>query len=216
MHQRPVQDGGRETGQKRFGARALGGLASVALLAMAGAVNAAPAPNRGDGLVDFFRGRLRGAGTEQDREHSAPRSVAFSGTGQPIAGGIRLTYDLVFSDGERQHRVWTFLKTSQGRYIGRRADLVGDAQVTQSGNDIHMSYIAKVTTKSGVHDVNFDEHFTGAASGTLVNRIKATYLFFTVATGEITLQKVGGCAAGPSCRTGRVGAERPRRRAPPR
>jgi hypothetical protein len=168
------------------------GVAVGALLATGNVLGAAPAPARGGTLESFFRGQLRGRGVEQDSEHATARAVVFSGAGTPIAGGVRLAYNVVFSDGERQHKVWTFLKVGAGHYIGRRADVVGDAQVTQSGNDIHMSYTARVVTKSGTHNLNFDEHFTRTGSKTLINRLKATYLFLTVASGQITLQKVGG------------------------
>lgn len=115
--------------------------------------------------------------------------MTFSGIGVLIPGGLRLTYDVAFSDGERQHKVWRFIKAGDGHYIGRRDDVVGDAQITQSGGDVHMTYTAQVHTKSGDKNLHFDEHFTLTTSGTIVNRLTANYLFFSVASGEITIEK---------------------------
>jgi hypothetical protein len=139
-------------------------------------------------LENYFLGKLRGTGTCQDSEHGT-RTATFSGIGTLIPGGLRLTYDVVFSDGERQHKVWTFMKAGDGHYIGRRDDVVGDAQITQSGDDIHMSYKARVATNGGVKNVSFDEHFTLTASGTIVNQLTASYLFLSVANSEITIHK---------------------------
>ena len=144
-------------------------------------------------LKTFFSGQLSGVGSEKDSQHENARTVKFSGLGSPIAGGIKLSYDVTFSDGERQHKVWTFLQSGPDRFVGHRADLVGVAQVTQNGKTIHMTYVASVPTKSGgAHNVSFDETFTQTRPGVIVNELKASYLFFTVATGEITLKKAGG------------------------
>lgn len=138
-------------------------------------------------LQSFFLGNLQGSGTSQDSEHGA-RTVTFSGVGTAIPGGLQLAYDAVFSDGEHQHRVWTFMDEGQGRYTGHRADVIGDAQVTQTDNDIEMTYKARVPTKGGTTDLNFDEHFTLTPAGTVVDRLTAHYLFFNVASGELTIR----------------------------
>jgi hypothetical protein len=172
--------------EKRLGR--LGTCVASGMVAFACPVRAAPAP--AVNLESFFRGKLRGTGSEKDAAHSVARTLSLSGVGTRISGGVRLSYDIVFSDGERQHRVWTFLKAGTNHYVGRRADLVGDAQISQNGNVINLSYTATVSSGSGSHNVKFDETFTQTGPHTIINRLKATYFFLTVATGQITVQKV--------------------------
>jgi Protein of unknown function (DUF3833) len=185
-------DTGSDRGRVNFRRRLLASLAVIMAMSGSSALNAAPAG--GLTLENFFLGPLRGAGSEQDSEHAAARSVTFSGTGTRVDGGVRLVYNVVFSDGEHQHRVWTFVKVAPSTYIGRRADVVGNAQVTQSGNDVHMTYTARVDTKGGPKNLSFDEHFTRTGPRTLVNRLQATYLFLTVASGDITIRRITASA----------------------
>jgi hypothetical protein len=145
-------------------------------------------------LESFFLGKLHGGGESQDPEHGE-RTVNFSGFGTAIPGGLELSYDIAFSDGERQHKVWTFLKAGQGRYIGRRTDVVGDAQLVQSGRDIQLTYTAHVPTKEGVKDLSFDEHFTLTGGGTIVNQLTANFLFLDVASAQVTIHRASGSAS---------------------
>jgi Protein of unknown function (DUF3833) len=142
-------------------------------------------------LGSFFSGRLTGRGTEKDIEHSAPRTVALSGFGTQIAGGFRFAYNVAFSDGERQHKVWTFVRSGPGAYVGRRSDLVGDATVTQEGDNLHLTYTATVATKGVQRNIAFDELFTKIGPKTIENRLSATYLFLNVASSEMILHKLG-------------------------
>ena len=165
----------------------LAALALVILFTAGGVPKAAASAS----LEDFFKGHFRGTGVEKDQQHAAVRGVTFQGTGTPIAGGLRFGFDVVFSDGERVHKVWTFMKVAEGHYIGRRADVIGNADVTQAGNDIHLTYKARVATKGGSFNVNFDENFIRTGPRSLVNRLTASYLFLNVGSAEISYQKFG-------------------------
>ncbi len=145
----------------------------------------APTPLK---LEDFFLGHLSGSGTTQDIEHGS-RSLNLSGVGARIPGGIRLSIDTSFSDGERKRVEWTFVRDGHGGYVGHRRDLVGDAEVTQVGNEVAMSYHAKIASAGGAKTLGFDEHFTLESPNTMVDRLSAKFLFVDVASADITIRK---------------------------
>jgi hypothetical protein len=59
------------------------------------------------------------------------------------------------------------LKIGDGRYVGQRANLIGQAKVEAHGNTIEIVYRAHFPTKDGTtHDLNFKETFVFTKSGT--------------------------------------------------
>ena len=51
-----------------------------------------------------------------------------------------LDEDFVWSDGERQKRVWTLRRLGDGRYSGTAGDVVGTASGEVSGNALRWRY----------------------------------------------------------------------------
>lgn len=179
--------------------------AAVALAsAFASEAKAEAAPQ--SSMENIFLGSFSGKGAAQDVEHGS-RTVSLSGSGTRISGGLRVALDAVFSDGERNHVVWTFSKLGDGSYIGHRDDLIGNAQVTEKGDDVEMSYQARIGSKGGAKTLAFDEHFVLTLPNTIVDRLSATFLLFNVASGEIMIAKNVGKPS--SVRLGRIQAFRP-------
>ena len=110
--------------------------------------------------------------------------------GTPQGNLFKLVEDTVYSDGEKQHRVWRFSKIAEGRYIGQRADLIGQATVEAVGNRIEIAYRAHVPTKDGVtHDLNFQETFVFTQAGTADYQLRVSLLFVLVGEAHLTVRK---------------------------
>jgi Protein of unknown function (DUF3833) len=64
---------------------------------------------------------------------------------------LTLAKNFVFDDGERDHKIWRFERTEPGRYVGTRADAVGQAQGFQDGAAVRLEYdvILKSATVAG-------------------------------------------------------------------
>ena len=66
---------------------------------------------------------------------------------------------------------------AEGRYVGRRANLIGQAKVEEHGNKIEIAYGARVPTKdSKTHDLNFKETFVFTQSATANYRLRVSLL----------------------------------------
>ena len=67
-----------------------------------------------------------------------------------MAAAFKLVEDTVYSDGEK-HRVWKSLQDRRGRYVGQRADLIGQANVEAHGNRIE-NRLSRPCPDEGWHD----------------------------------------------------------------
>src|SRR4029450_10384902 len=101
-------------------------------------VTASPAfaQERSGDLATFLSGHLTATGQFQNYHDGSTRGVRVDIHGAPIVAAFKLVEDTVYSDGEKQHRVWRFSKVAKGRYVGQRADLIGQASVEAHGNRI--------------------------------------------------------------------------------
>src|ERR1019366_4270137 len=111
-------------------------------------------------LANFLSGHLTATGQFQNYHDGSTRDVRVGIHGSPDGEAFRLVEDTAYSDGEKHHWVWRFLKVAEGRYVGRRANLIGQAKAEAHGNKIEIAYRARVPTKDGkTHDLNFKETF---------------------------------------------------------
>jgi len=93
----------------------------------------------------------------------------------------------------RQSSTLRFSKVAEGRYVGQRADLIGEANVVAHGNRIEITYRAHVPTKDGkTHDLNFKETFVFTQSGTADYQLHVSLLFVPVGDAHLTVRKRPG------------------------
>jgi hypothetical protein len=104
---------------------------------------------------------------------------------------LTLVEDTAFSDGETQHKVWTFTSAGANRWIGKRSDVIGDAEVTQDGNKVRMVYRAHVPKDGKTWDLKFDERYDIQSPDVIVSKTDVSYLFFTVGVANLTIRRAG-------------------------
>ncbi|NUJ79374.1 DUF3833 family protein [Methylocystis sp. FS] len=142
-------------------------------------------------LATFFSGRLTAKGKFKNFHDGSTRGVRVDIRGAPDGNSFKLIQDTTYSDGEKQHKVWRFSKIGKGRYVGRRADLVGPASVVAHGNNIEIAYRARVSTKDGkTHELNFKETYLFTRPGTATYWLRASLLFIPMGEARLTIRKL--------------------------
>ncbi|MBB4862146.1 hypothetical protein HNP46_000984 [Pseudomonas nitritireducens] len=111
--------------------------------------------------------------------------------------GERLILDerFQYSDGTRQQRVWTLTPDGAGRWRGRAADVVGEAQGEIAGNALRWRYRLNLEVDGRTWEVSLDDWMYLMDEDTLINRSSMSK--FGIALGEVTLFfRRDGAAAG--------------------
>jgi Protein of unknown function (DUF3833) len=141
-------------------------------------------------LANFLSGHLTATGQFQNYHDGSTRGVRVDIHGARDGNAFKLVEDTAYSDGEKHHWVWRFLKVAEGRYVGRRANLIGQAKAEAHGNKIEIAYRARVPTKDGkTHDLNFKETFVFTQSGTADYRLRVSLLTIPVGEAHLTVRK---------------------------
>jgi len=162
----------------------------VVLLAASFFTSPAFAQDKSRDLANFLSGHLTATGQFQNYLENSTRGVRVDIHGSPDGDAFKLVEDTTYSDGEKHHWVWRFSKVGDGRYVGRRANLIGQAKVEARGNKIEIAYRARVPSKDGkTHNLNFKEIFVFTHSGTADYRLRVSLLSIPVGEAHLTVRK---------------------------
>lgn len=136
-------------------------------------------------LRRYFDGPLTAQGLFTDRSGQVVRrfSVAMVGRWQGDQG--TLEEDFLYSDGERQRRVWHISRQADGRYVGRADDVVGEARGEAAGNALNWRYTLALPVNGTVWQVQFDDWMYLMDDQVMLN--KAVMSKFGIRLGEVTL-----------------------------
>jgi len=96
-----------------------------------------------------------------------------------------LDEDFIWSDGEKQKRIWHLKKISPSAYEGRAEDVVGVAKGEVAGNAFHWEYILAVNVDGSIYNFAFDDWMYLMNDRILINRAKMSKFGFKV--GEINI-----------------------------
>ena len=161
-------------------------LLSLAFLAPAHAQTAPARP-----LEQLLAGHFTGKGEFIDKRGGKDRGIDLDIRGSYDGKALTLVEDTTFSDGEQQHKVWTFTRKSPTEWTGTRSDVIGAADITIDGSTIRMVYKAHVPKDGKVWDCKFDEHYDIASPDLIRFRADVSYLFFTVGEATLTIRRTG-------------------------
>jgi len=164
-------------------------LALAAGLALAGCAGIDPAAYRAEkptlSLERYFDGRIEGWGMFQDRSGKVLRRFHVEIDARWDGDIGTLDERFVWSDGERQRRVWTLRRTADGRYTGTADDVVGQAIGEVSGNALRWQYVLSLPVDGRVWHVDFDDWMFLADDRVVLNRAVMSKLGLRL--GEVTL-----------------------------
>lgn len=101
--------------------------------------------------------------------------------------GERLILDerFVYSDGERQRRVWTLTPERPGHWRGTAGDVIGEARGEMAGNALRWRYQLDLPVDGRHWQVDMDDWMYLMDDDTLINRTSMRKL--GVEVGQITL-----------------------------
>lgn len=136
-------------------------------------------------LRRYFDGTIDGWGMVQDRSGKVLRR--FTVTIEARWNGDVGTLDerFVWSDGERQRRVWTVRDLGDGRYAGSAEDVVGSAAGRTAGNALNWRYTMAIPLDGRTWHIDFDDWMFLVDDRVMLNR--ATMQKFGIRVGEVTL-----------------------------
>lgn len=162
--------------------------ASTALLTACGSVDvehyAAEKPALD--LPDFFSGTMDAWGIFQKRSGEVARRFHVEILAEwksPEHGTLDERF--IYSDGEKQRRVWTLKKQPDGTWQGTADDVDGVATGRVAGNALHWTYVLKLPVDGKVYHVNFDDWMWLMDGQTMINR--STMSKFGIHLGDVTL-----------------------------
>ena len=101
--------------------------------------------------------------------------------------GDKLILDerFVYSDGERQRRVWTLTPDGPARWRGTAGDVIGEARGELAGNALRWQYRLLLPVDDTTYEVDFDDWMYLMDEDTLINR--SSMLKLGVELGQVTL-----------------------------
>lgn len=91
----------------------------------------------------------------------------------------------VYSDGQRERRVWRLKHHGGGRYTGTADDVVGEAHGQTAGNSFRWGYTLRLPVDARVWEVQFDDWMYLIDDRVMLNR--ATMSKFGIRLGEVQL-----------------------------
>jgi hypothetical protein len=160
-----------------------------AVLGLAGCAGVTPEAYREQtpvlDLATYFNGPLTAWGYFADRKGEVKRRFTVTMTGEWTGNQGVLTEDFVWSDGERQRRVWKLTRLDAHRYAGRADDVKGEAHGVAHGNALQWRYTLLLPVDGKTVEVQFDDWMYLIDETTLLN--KSEMRKFGVKLGEIVI-----------------------------
>ncbi len=160
-----------------------------ALLVLSGCTNMKPTDFSGTTpqlrIEEYFAGHTRAWGIFEDRFGNLRRQFVVDIEGKWDGKTLVLDESFLYSDGEKDRRVWNIRKIDAHRYEGRAADVIGVAVGEAYGNALNWRYDMDLKVGEGTLRVHFNDWMFLQESGVLVNRARVSK--FGIEIGEVTL-----------------------------
>jgi Protein of unknown function (DUF3833) len=100
-----------------------------------------------------------------------------------------LREDFRYADGEKDRKTWRFTKTGQTTYRGTREDVVGDTEVTISGQTAHFTYLVNLEPNGKANIVRFHDRMAVQPDGSMINDALVTKFGFPVARTHVVFTR---------------------------
>ena len=138
-------------------------------------------------LRDYFDGTLVGHGLVMDRGGEVKRRFVVTVRASWHGETGTLDEDFVWSDGERQRRVWTLAPDpgAPGRWRGTAPDVVGAATGVVSGNSLSWRYTLRLPVDGRTYEVEFDDAMFLIDRDVMLNR--AVMSLWGLRVGEVLI-----------------------------
>ena len=139
-------------------------------------------------LQQYFNGTLDAYGVFTDRSGAVVKRFTVVMQCSWNGDDGVLDEDFSYSDGTKSHRVWTLVRTPDGKYTGTAADVIGTAQGEEKGNAFRWGYTLDLPVDGKNIQVQFDDWMYLMNDKVMLN--KAVMSKFGFKLGEVTLSFV--------------------------
>ena len=156
-------------------------------------------------LEEYFLGHTRAWGLFEDRFGNVRREFVVDIEGKWDGKLLTLKEDFVYSDGERESRVWTLEKTGDDTWSGTTDNVVGLATGRTAGNAFNWTYDFNLKVDDSVWKVHFNDWMFLQPNGVLLNKATITRWGLKLGTVFISFSKADVKQAQPA--TARAAAE---------
>ena len=136
-------------------------------------------------IEEYFAGKTRAWGIVHGRSNEVVRQFTVDILGEWDGSELVLTEDFLYSDGEKQQRIWKIKKIDEHHYEGRADDVVGIAKGYQYGQALYWTYDLNIDVDGSVWKIRFDDWMYLQPDGVLINRALMSKFGFNV--GEVIL-----------------------------
>jgi hypothetical protein len=139
-------------------------------------------------LKTYFDGTIDAWGIVRNRDGTISQrfTVLILANWQGNTGTLDESF--TYSDGRTQKRVWTLTKQGD-RYIGRAADVVGEAIGETAGNAFRFRYVLDFPRGDGTVHLDVDDWMYLMDERTMLNRSSISKLGFEVAQVTLSFRK---------------------------
>jgi hypothetical protein len=136
-------------------------------------------------LARYFQGQTKGWGMVQDWKGEVTRRFVVTIDGRFEGDQGVLDESFVWSDGEKQKRIWRLKRVGPGLWSGTADDVVGEARGEIRGNALRWQYTLAVPIDGRSVELQFDDWMHLIDEEVMIN--KATMTKFGLPVGEVTL-----------------------------
>jgi hypothetical protein len=136
-------------------------------------------------LKQYFNGKLLAHGIVTDRGGAVLQRFTVQMTGTWVGDTGTLDERFTYADGRKETRVWTLQRGADGRYTGRAADVLGEAQGQAAGNALNWRYTLLLPVDGRTWEVQFDDWMFLVDEHVMLNR--AVMSKFGIRLGEVLL-----------------------------
>lgn len=136
-------------------------------------------------LEDYLNGNLEAHGFFQDRSGLIIKRFTVLMKAQWKGNIGTLDESFEYSDGTKSKRVWTIKKSTDGKYFGTAADVVGEASGETAGNAFRWIYTLDLPVGNSSYHVQFDDWMYLMNDEVMLNKSKMSKL--GIYLGEVTL-----------------------------
>ena len=136
-------------------------------------------------LESYFAGNVQAWGIFEDRFGNLRRQFVVDIDGTWDGRQLVLDERFVYSDGEKQRRVWKIAKVDEHTYTGTADDVIGTARGVSYGNTLNWSYDMMLKVGHDKWKVRFDDWMFLQPGGVILNR--AVVSRWGINIGTVTL-----------------------------
>ncbi len=103
---------------------------------------------------------------------------------------LTLVEDFAYDDGERDRKTWRLRRVSEGRFVGTREDVVGEATGYIDGNVFRLEYDVILPSENGHgRKVRFRDVLALRADGDILNNATVGWYGFRVGSVSLVIER---------------------------